>query len=250
MMRTGNPVLNEGAFDRWAQEGGFSSSSVMTVSGAVNKSMVLIGLTASLGLLSYSYLQNNPQLLMPSLIGSAIGGLIASLCVCFWLRSAPVAAPIYALLEGVFLGGITTIFEARFPGIGVQAIAATVGVAAAMLLAYKVGLIRATATFRAGIIAATGGIGLVYLLAFVLSLFNIQAMSFVYDASLLGIGFTAFCVIIAALNLILDFDFIATAASQNLPKNYEWLAAHGLNVTLVWLYLEMLRLLSKLQSRD
>lgn len=104
-MRTGNPVLNEGAFDRWAQEGGLSSSSVMTVSGAVNKSMVLIGLTASLGLLSFSYLQNNPQLLMPSLIGSAIGGLIASLCVCFWLRSAPVAAPIYALLEGVFLGG-------------------------------------------------------------------------------------------------------------------------------------------------
>ncbi|MBA4031912.1 MAG: hypothetical protein C0478_13625, partial [Planctomyces sp.] len=139
---------------------------------------------------------------------------------------------------------------ANYPGIGVQAIAATVGVAASMLLAYKLGLIRATASFRAGVIAATGGIGLVYLASIILSFFGVQWMSFVQDASLLGIGFTAFCVVIAALNLILDFDFIDSAASHQLPKSYEWLAAHGLNVTLVWLYLEILRLLSKLQSRD
>lgn len=250
-MRTSNPVLNEGTFERWQAPGLSSSSSVMTVSGTVNKAMLLIGLTAGVGLLTFGYVSNNaPQMVMPLLVGGAIGGLICSLMVIFWTASAPVTAPLYALCEGAFLGTATALFEQRFPGIGVQAIAATVGVAASMLLAYKVGLIRATATFRAGIIAATGGIGLIYLLSIVLRFFGWDAMSFVHDASLLGIGFTAFCVVIAALNLILDFDFIDSAASHNLPKSYEWLGAHGLNVTLVWLYLEILRLLSKIQSRD
>jgi len=161
---------------------------------------------------------------------------------------APVTAPIYALLEGLALGAISAYFQARFPGIVIQAVALTFGVLFALLLAYRSGLIPVTENFRLGIVAATGGIAIFYLVAIGLGFFGIR-IPMLHEGSWLGIGFSVFVVIIAALNLVLDFDFIEKGAEQGAPKVMEWYAAFGLIVTLVWLYLEILRLLSKLRSR-
>src|SRR5690606_13427708 len=140
-------------------------------------------------------------------------------------------------------------FEARFPGIVMQAVMLTFGTLFALLFAYRSGLIRATENFKLGVVAATGGIALVYLASLVMGFVGLQ-LPFIHEPGVLRIGFSLFVVVIAALNLVLDFDFIETGVEQGAPKFMEWYAAFGLMVTLVWLYLEILRLLSKLQSRD
>jgi uncharacterized YccA/Bax inhibitor family protein len=179
-----------------------------------------------------------------------IGGLICALATVFKPRWSPYTAPVYAGLEGLLLGGISAMFETQYPGIAVQAVGATFGTLAALLAAYASGLIRPSENFKLGITAATGGICLVYLASWVLSLFGVHALGSLFGAGLIGIGFSVFVVIIAALNLVLDFDFIENGVRQAAPKYMEWYGAFGLLVTLVWLYLEMLRLLSKLRSRD
>jgi uncharacterized YccA/Bax inhibitor family protein len=160
-----------------------------------------------------------------------------------------VTAPLYGLLEGLVLGSVSAIFELRFPGIAIQAVGLTFGTLVALLLAYRSGLIRVTDKFRLGVVAATGGIALFYLITFVLGFFGVHFNS-IYGAGPIGIGFSVFVVIIASLNLVLDFDFIESGARAGAPKYMEWYAAFGLMVTLIWLYLEILRLLSKLRSRD
>jgi uncharacterized YccA/Bax inhibitor family protein len=187
--------------------------------------------------------------LYPLILGGAIGGLILALVTTFKKTWAPFTAPMYALVEGVFIGALSAIFEVRFPGIVMQAVGLTFGTMAALLLAYRSGLIRATEKFKLGVVAATGGVLLLYVANFVMGFFG-HSMDFISGNSTLGIGFSIVVVIIAALNLVLDFDLIETGARSGAPKYMEWYGAFALVVTLVWLYLELLRLLSKLQSRN
>ncbi len=162
---------------------------------------------------------------------------------------APITAPLYALIEGFFLGSISAVYEARFNGIVFQAVLLTFGTLFALLFAYRSGMIKATENFKLGVVAATGGIALVYLATIVLGLFGVR-IPFIHDSGLIGIGFSLFVVVVAALNLVLDFDFIESGVEHGAPKHMEWYGAFGLMVTLVWLYIEFLRLLSKLQSRN
>ena len=162
---------------------------------------------------------------------------------------SPITAPIYALLEGLFLGGISAFFEKSYPGIAVQAIGLTFGVLFVLLLAYKTGLVRATRGFKLGVIAATGAIALVYLANIVMGAFFHSQISILYSRTPLGIGISVVVVIIAALNLVLDFDMIETGSRMGAPKYMEWYGAFAMMVTLIWSYLEILRLLSKTRRR-
>ncbi|CAA9379288.1 MAG: FIG01209733: hypothetical protein, partial [uncultured Gemmatimonadetes bacterium] len=154
-----------------------------------------------------------------------------------------------AVMEGLFLGGVSALAETRFPGVVIPAVALTFGTLFALLLDYRSGLIRATENFKLGVVAATGGIALVYLAGFVMSFFG-ASIPMIHSGGTVGILFSVFVIVIAALNLVLDFDFIEQGAEHGAPRYMEWYAAFGLMVTLVWLYLEILRLLMKLQSRD
>jgi uncharacterized YccA/Bax inhibitor family protein len=156
--------------------------------------------------------------------------------------------PVYAAFEGLLLGGISAMYEQRYEGIVINAVALTFGTLAALLLAYRAGLVRATENFKLGIFAATGGIALVYLISMVMGFFG-RSIPYIHESGLIGIGFSLFVVTIAALNLVLDFDFIERGAELGAPRYMEWVGAFGLLVTLVWLYLEILRLLAKLQDR-
>ena len=162
---------------------------------------------------------------------------------------AGITAPLYALFEGLLLGSLSLYFEMRFPGIVMNAVMLTFGTLITLLLAYRSGLIKATENFKLGVIAATGGIFFMYMISFVLGFFGMR-MSFLHDSSLLSIGISFVVVIVAALNLVLDFDFIEQGAAYGAPGYMEWYGAFGLMVTLIWLYIEILHLLAKLQSRD
>jgi len=248
MMRTANPALNTKTFERYGSIA--PSEGAMTINGTVHKTALLV----LLALISASYVWKQFFIQGPEAISAlvwigAIGGLIAALVTIFKMQWAAISAPVYAVLEGLFLGGISAMFEASFPGIVIQAVALTFGTLFALLFAYRSGLIKATENFKLGIVAATGGIFLVYVLSIVLGLFGIN-MPLIHSSGTVGILFSLFVVVIAALNLVLDFDFIERGAAHGAPRFMEWYAAFGLMVTLVWLYVEILRLLGKLQSRD
>jgi len=181
-------------------------------------------------------------------IGGLIGGLIFALATCFKLHWAPFTAPLYAACEGLLLGAISALMERQFPGIVLQAVGLTFGTLFALLGAYRSGLIKATENFKLGVVAATGGIFLVYLVTMVLGLFGI-GVPYIHGSGTIGICFSLFVVVIAALNLVLDFDFIENGAEAGAPKYMEWYGAFGLMVTLIWLYIEILHLLAKLRSR-
>lgn len=248
-MRSGNPALNESTFDHFHELAG-QSAQTMTIRGAANKTMILLGLAIGTASLTWSQVAaGDIASAMPWMIGGAISGFVLALILCFKADWAPVLAPLYALAEGLFLGGISAAINAKYPGIALQAIALTFGTLFSLLIAYQARLIRATENFKLGVFAATGGIALVYLTSMVLRLFGVP-MPFIHDAGVIGIGFSAFVVVIAALNLVLDFDYIEDAANRGAPKWAEWYGAFGLMVTLVWLYIEILRLLAKLNSRD
>ena len=239
-MRSGNPALSSKTFTNINRE----ASEKMTIEGTVNKtamSLLLLMATAS-----YTWINPSPGLM----ILGFIGGLIMALITIFKKTWAPYTVPGYALLEGLALGGVSRIFEAQYPGIASQAIFLTFGILAALLLPYKTGLIKPTENFKLGVFAATGGIFIMYLISFVMSFFG-SGMSILNpnNASMLSIGFSLFVVVIASLNLVLDFDFIEEGAERGVPKYMEWYGAFGLLVTLIWLYLEILRLLAKLYSR-
>ncbi|MBF0473054.1 MAG: Bax inhibitor-1/YccA family protein [Nitrospirae bacterium] len=183
------------------------------------------------------------------MIGGAIGGFIVALVTMFKKEWSMFTAPVYAILEGLFIGGISATFEAKFSGIVFQAVTLTFGTLFCLLIAYKTRLITVSEKFKLGVVAATGAIGIFYLLSMVLGMFGVN-MPFINGSGGFSIAISLFIVVIAALNLVLDFDFIETAAEQGAPQYMEWYGAFGLMVTLVWLYIEILRLLSKLQSRD
>jgi uncharacterized YccA/Bax inhibitor family protein len=223
----------------------------MSIQGTVNKAAVLlllVFLTAA-WVWNLFYQARNPGVVIPWMAVGAIAGFIVALVTVFKQTWAAVTAPIYALLEGLVIGGLSAIAEAQFQGIVIQAVGLTFGTCFALLLAYKSRMIRATENFKLGVVAATGGIALVYLATIILSLFGVR-LSFLHGSGLMGIGFSLFVVVIAALNLVLDFDFIESGAAAGAPKYMEWYAAFGLMVTLIWLYLEVLRLLTKLRSRE
>lgn len=221
----------------------------MTVQGAVNKTAILLILTSAVAAIIWNMsLKSGVGSMNGWMIGGALGGFVMALVTTFKKAWSPVTAPLYAILEGLFIGGISSIFEKQMPGIVAQAVMLTFGTLAALLAAYTTGIIRATTGFRRGVIAATGGIALVYLASIILGFFNIQIPG-IFGNGMVGIGFSVVVVIVAAMNLVLDFDMIEGGAQQGAPKYMEWYAGFGLLVTLVWLYLEILRLLSKLNRR-
>lgn len=240
MFRSGNPTLSESLFKQAGTQ--LAPGEAMTVSGAANKVGILF-LILLLGA-SISWAQPNPFFVW----GGAIGGFIVALVTIFKKEWSPVTAPIYAGLEGLFLGAISMMYANLYDGIVFNAVLLTFGVFAAMFVTYRSGLINVTHKFRMGVIAATGGIFLVYLATIVLGFFGIN-VSLVTGSGMWGIGFSLLVVVIAALNLVLDFDLIDKGAEAGAPKYFEWYTAFGLIITLVWLYLEMLRLLAKLQRR-
>ena len=253
MMRSGNPVLNDKTFTRHID---LTGDDRMTLMGTVHKTaalLILLVLAASytwslvMGVNAEGQLVAAPGI-FGYMIGGAIGGLIFALITCFKPTWAPITAPLYAAAEGLFIGAISAFAESRFPGIVLQAVGLTFGTLFALLGAYRSGLIRATENFKLGVCAATGGIMLIYLATFILGMFGVH-IPFIHGSGLFGIGFSAFVVVIAALNLVLDFDFIENGADHGAPKYMEWVGAFGLMVTLVWLYIEILHLLMKLRSR-
>lgn len=242
MLRTSNPALGEKTFNLRAVEGEES----MTIQGTVNKSAILIGILIFTGAISWTQYTSGASAIV-FIIAGGIGGLIAALVTIFKKEWSPITAPIYAVFEGLLLGGISAMAEGLYSGIVLQAVMLTIGTFVALLAAYRSGLIKATENFKLGVVAATGAIGLFYLASFVLRLFGVD-MSFMQGSSWLSIGISLVIVVVAALNLVLDFDFIENGAETQAPKYMEWYAAFGLILTLVWLYLEILRLLIKLNS--
>lgn len=243
LFRTSNPALNEEAFQRETIAG-----EVMTVNGTVNKTGVLLLCAVASAAWVWNVTSWSPEQAGTFAALGAIGGLVVAIVTIFKKSFAPVTAPIYALLEGLLLGSISQLFEKQYPGIAIGAVSLTFGTLLAMLLAYRIGLVRATEKFTLGVVAATGGIALFYLLTFVLGFFGIGFNS-IYGAGTIGIAFSVFVVIIAALNLVLDFNLIESGAAAGAPKYMEWYGGFSLLVTLVWLYLEILRLLAKMRSR-
>lgn len=245
LIRSNNPVLKERAF-----AGQPVTGAAMTIQSTINKTGFLLFLVVVSAAWTWGLGHSEtPAAAYPWMLGGALGGFVVALVTVFKQTWAPITAPIYALLEGLFLGGISAVFEHSYPGIAIRAVSLTFAVMFVMLLAYKFRVIRATRGFTLGVVAATGGIALLYVVNMVMSLFFHTQMSFLYSSSPLSIGISLVIVVIAALNLIIDFDMIESAVRMGAPKYMEWYGAFGLMVTLVWLYLEILRLLSKVQRR-
>jgi len=248
--RSGNPMFRSNAFQPDATFDETDSTQRMTLAGAINKTGILLVLClVSAGYVWNRFFQSSePAAVNGLMMLGLLGGFIMAMVTVFKRQWAGLTAPAYALLQGLALGGISAMFELQYPGIVIQAVGLTFGTLAVLLLAYKTGLIKPTENFRLMIVAATGGIALLYLVSFVMGFFG-SSVGFIHSNGLFGIGFSLFVVAIAALNLVLDFDFIEAGAEQEAPKYMEWYGAFSLMVTLVWLYLEILRLLAKLKSR-
>lgn len=240
MFRSGNPTISEKLFQQ--SDRAVPAGEQMTISGTVNK----IGILFLLLLIGASISWYMPSPLF--MWGGAIGGFIVAIVTVFKKEWSPITAPLYAGLEGLFLGAISMVYASAYDGIIFNAVALTLGIFAAMLITYRSGLIEVTHKFRMGIVAATGGIFLVYLATFILGFFGIE-VSLITGTGMWGIGFSLLVIGIAALNLVLDFDLIDRGAEAGAPKYFEWYTAFGLIITLVWLYIEILRLLGKLQRR-
>ena len=220
----------------------------MTINGTVLKSGVLLMLVVCGAIFTWNRAMatGNPGMWV---MGGAIGGFIVAIVTAFKKDWSPITAPLYAGLEGLFLGGISALVERHYPGIVFNAVCLTFGTLFSLLFAYQSGWIKVTENFRLGLFAATGGVMMFYLASWILGFFGIQ-MPLIHSAGIFGIGFSLVVVVIAALNLVLDFDFIENGAAAGAPKYMEWYAAFGLMVTLIWLYIEILHLLMKLQRRD
>jgi uncharacterized YccA/Bax inhibitor family protein len=243
-MRSGNPVLPESTFTDVAR-GGYSQP--MTLSGVIHRSAVLLALVAATSAGIWSYSNSHPVVIYPAIMAGAFGGFLVGIVTSFKRSWVPLTAPLYAVLEGLFIGGFSLAMEQRFPGLVLQAVLLTFGVMFALLGAYQSRIIRPSQTFKSVIVGATLGIAVVYLVSMLIQLFFHATIPLVYGNGPIGIVFSLVVVGIAALNLVLDFDFIENGVACGAPKWMEWYAAFGLTVTLVWLYIEILRLLAKLR---
>ncbi|ARI75875.1 Bax inhibitor-1/YccA family protein [Halobacillus mangrovi] len=239
-MRTGNPVLKNNTFQSR------SAGATMTLGGTVAKiSLLFLFLLGTAAYTWYQYSLGADVTLM--MVIGAIGGLIFALITAFIPKAAPITAPIYAALEGFFIGGISAFFEASYTGIVIQAASLTLAVMGVLLILYATRIIKVTKNFRSMVVSATLGIFVVYLINFILNIFFGMQVPYLHSSGPVGIGISLFIVAIAALNLVLDFDFIEEGAKRGAPKHMEWYGAFGLIVTLVWLYIEILRLLQKIR---
>lgn len=250
LFKGGNPAINEKVFNSAVV---LEGQEVMTVNGAMKKFGLMLVMV--LGAASFTwglYFQQGREAVMPYAIGASIGGLVVALVIIFKKSWAPYLALAYALLQGLFLGAISAVFEdafhVRYPGIVMQAVLLTFGVGVGMFALYYFRILQATNTFKKVVIGATMGIALFYVIAMVMNLFGAE-MPYLHSNGAVGIGISLFIVAIAALNLILDFDLIEQGAAHGAPKYFEWYCAFGLMVTIIWLYLEILKLLSKMASR-
>jgi len=252
MYKSSNPALGNDVFAK--SKSLSNSQEVMTLQGTINKSFILIALFSGTFMMSFeqtmSAIRSGSQAAGTGLLmGLLISTFILALVIIFKKTLAPFLAPIYALLEGALVGNISGYYEFRYGGIVGQAAMATISVFMVLLFLYKSKIIKPTENFKLGLAAATGGICILYLVQFVWSFFG-GGFSFINGATPFGIGFSVVVVCIAALNLVIDFDFIENGVAKRAPKFMEWYSAFGLLITLVWLYLEILRLLSKLRSRN
>ena len=238
-LRSGNPVLSKSTFNSTT-----NVTETMTINGTVNKTVISLFLLVGTGYLTFNTM--NTVLL----IACGIGGFIVALITVFRKHWAPITVPIYAILEGGMLGGISFMYNNMYNGIVTNAIFLTLGILLSLLMAYRSGLIKPSENFKLGVAAATGGIAIVYLINFVMGFFGSgMGIMNINNSSIMSIGFSLVVIVIASLNLVLDFDFIEEGAEKGAPKYMEWYGAFGLLVTLIWLYLEILRLLAKLNSR-
>lgn len=245
-MRNSNPALSDKVFSRTG------SLEVMTLPGTVNKCLILIAIVIAVAFATWSHLYSTDAL------GKVVGvpmwyyagivlALITSLVIIFKPTLAPLLSPFYAVLEGLTLGLLSLYFESRYPGVVVMALLGTLCVFVALLLIYRLKLIKPTENFKLGVVAATGGIFFIYLASLVMNFFG-HTMPYLHESSPMGIAISVIFVIVASLNLVLDFDFIERGVDRGAPKYMEWYAAFGLLITLVWIYIELLRLFAKLND--
>lgn len=249
LFKSGNPTLSEKSFQGTAH---VSHADSMTVRGTLNKFGFMLLMLAGSAYYSWKEVSFGGNV-APLMWTGLIGGFVLALVIMFKKEWSPFLAPAYALLEGLFLGAVSAMYNNAFaevaPGIVMNAVGLTLGTAFAMYILYSSGVIKVTEKFRSVLLLATAGIAIFYLITMILGFFNIR-FDFLSQGSLIGIGFSLVVVVIAALNLLLDFDMIEQGSAAGAPKYMEWYGAFGLMVTLVWLYLEILRLLSKISSRD
>jgi uncharacterized YccA/Bax inhibitor family protein len=255
LMKTSNPALGKDTFNDFANTAldDAASSGHMTLSGTVNKTGVLLVCTVATAAWTWHQFTRTRQFddVAALVLTGVLMGFVVAMITIFKKEWSPVTAPIYAALEGLALGGLSAVTEMRYPGIGIQAVSLTFGTLFVLLFLYRTGVIKVTDKLRLGIIAATGGIAALYLIEIVMGLFGGGVhFAAINGSGALGIGFSVVVVGIAALNLVLDFDFIEQGVSMGAPKYMEWYGAFGIMVTLVWLYIEILRLLSKMRSRN
>ncbi len=248
LYKSSNPALNSKTFK--SARSIDSSAEVMTINGTVNKTALLATLAFAAAVFTWDIfmLNQNPASIQPYIIGGFLVGFITAIVIIFKKTLAPFLAPLYCLAEGLALGGLSAMMEMSYPGIVLQAIILTFGILFGLLLIYRMGIIKATENFKLMVASATAGIAFFYFISFIGGFFGFH-LPFLHDNSTMGIIISLVIVAIAALNLVVDFDFIEKGAEAKAPKYMEWYAAFGLMVTLIWLYLEILRLLSKLRSR-
>lgn len=250
-MRTSNPALNDQAFNRKPYHSTTYVGS-MTMSGVVQKTLFLlliVAVTATWTWGQFFKSGHNPQAITPWIIGGAIGGFVFALITTFRPSWSAITTPFYAALQGLFLGGITAFFELDYPGIALQAGMLSLGTLFAMLALYQSGLVQVTDKFRFGVIGATGALALVYVIAMALSFFGVH-LSFIYGSSPISIVISLVIVGLAAVNLLVDFDFVERGARHGAPKYMEWYSGFALLVTILWLYVECIKLLAKLRQRN
>jgi len=245
LFKTSNPALNQNTFEGRVAVAG----EAMTLQGTVNKTGLLLLCVVGTAAWTWGIAHSQtPEAALPWMIGGLVGGLVFALVTIFKKTWSPITAPLYALCEGLALGGVSAFLEQAYPGIAIQALGLTFGVTAVMLVLYTSGILRATPRLTIGIVAATGGIFVVYMVDLVLGMFG-RHVPLLNSSGPWGIGLSAVIVIIAALNLILDFGFVETGVHAGAPKYMEWYGAFGIMVTLVWMYVEILRLLAKTRRR-
>jgi uncharacterized YccA/Bax inhibitor family protein len=243
-MARSNPALSPDRLRQLAS-GTTAADGVMTLAGTARKALALVLLVAGSASYTWWWIATNPGApVRPVLLAGMIGGLVLAVVTIFSPRLAPITAPLYAVVEGLALGAISAIMNAAYRGLPVQAVGLTIGVAVAMLGLYSAGLVRATERTRRIVTVATAGIAVYYLLSMVMGLFGVTA-PLIHSSGPAGILFSLFVVGLAAWNLVLDFGNAEEAAAAGAPKAAEWYCAFGIVLTLVWLYLELLRLLGK-----
>jgi len=247
-MRSSNPAMTGKIFEKAGTAA--QGSSTMTINGTINKIGIMLLLVIAAAAYTWNIVMGaDPGRASTLAMVGAIGGFIMALVTIFRPKSAAITAPIYAILEGLFLGAISAIINAQYPGVAFQAVLLTIGTLFTMLFLYRSGRIRATPKFRRGVMMATGAVFFAYLISWIMGMFG-MSMGFMHSSGPLGILINMVIIVIAALNLIMDFDFIEKGSQMGAPKYMEWYGAFGLMVTLIWLYIEFLRLLSRFSSRS